>query len=112
MSESKQFLYRLNPLRPGMVMEGPSKEEESIMEKHVSYLADLTDKGLLLMAGRTQNADERTFGIVIFIADSERTARTIMNEDPAVVSGIMTAELFPFQVAFSGDAEGDSQAER
>ena len=71
MSDSNQYLYRLNPVRPGMVIEGPSREEESVMERHVSYLADLTDKGIMLMAGRTQNADENTFGIVIFRADSE-----------------------------------------
>jgi len=82
------------------------------MEKHVSYLTDLTDQGTLVMAGRTQNADERTFGIVIFLADSEGTARAIMNEDPAVESGIMTVELFPFQVAFSGFVERDGQSER
>ncbi len=101
----KEYLYRLNTVRPGMVTEGPSVEEASILEEHVSYLAGLTDRGVLLLAGRTQNDDDSTFGVVIFRARSDESARDIMNGDPAVEGGIMKAELFPFKVAFSGKAE-------
>lgn len=43
--------------------------------------------------------DEKTFGIVIFEADSEEEAQLIMKNDPAVAEGIMTADLFPYRVA-------------
>ncbi|NLL89375.1 MAG: hypothetical protein GX228_10760 [Firmicutes bacterium] len=39
------------------------------------------------------------FGVVIFEADSEEEARFLMETDPAVEEGIMTAELFPYRVA-------------
>lgn len=49
--------------------------------------------------GRTQNNDESTIGIAIFEAVDESAARTLMQNDPAVAEGVMTAELFPYQVA-------------
>lgn len=51
------------------------------------------------MAGKTDGLDEKTFGIVIFEADSEEEAKLIMESDPAVAEGIMNAELFPYRVA-------------
>ena len=52
------------------------------------------------LAGRTQNADETAFGLVVFRAESETAARQIMLEDPAVKHGVMTASLYPYRVAF------------
>jgi uncharacterized protein YciI len=83
-----------------MVTEGPNEEESSILEKHVAYLQELTDQGVLQLAGRTQNQDKSTFGIVIFSAESEDSARRIMNDDPVVKHGVMKAELFPYKIAF------------
>jgi uncharacterized protein len=51
------------------------------------------------MAGRTLTADENTFGIVVFVADSDADATELMQTDPAVSRGVMSAELFPFRVA-------------
>ena len=41
----------------------------------------------------------QTFGIAIFQAPDETAARRFMESDPAVVAGVMTAELHPFAVA-------------
>lgn len=38
-------------------------------------------------------------GIVILEVESEEEARALMQSDPAVADGIMTAELFPYSVA-------------
>ena len=43
--------------------------------------------------------DESTFGIAIFEAEDEATARTIMEADPAVKNGVMAASLYPYKVA-------------
>jgi uncharacterized protein YciI len=43
--------------------------------------------------------DEKTFGIVIIDVSSEEEAKNIMENDPAVKEGVMTAELFPYRVA-------------
>ena len=85
-----------------MLLEGPTVEEEKILEGHTSYLKELTEQGVVILAGRTQAANEKAFGIVIFRTDSKETAQRIMAEDPAVKQGVMHAELYPYKVAFQG----------
>jgi len=53
----------------------------------------------MVLAGRTLNTDERSFGIVIFRADSEEAARRVMEQDPAVRNRVMRAELYPYRIA-------------
>ena len=94
-----QYLYRIQPTRLEMVTSGPTDEEASIISEHFNYLKSLTEQGVVLVFGRTQNKDASTFGITIFRADSDDAARSIMNNDPAVKKRIMRAELFPYRVA-------------
>ena len=95
----EQFLYRLEPTRVAMLTEGPTEREARIVGEHFAYLQQLLTAGTLLMAGRTTNSDERTFGIAILVAESEAKARELMQNDPAVKNGVMRAELFPYRVA-------------
>lgn len=95
----KQFLYKITPTRLGMVEVGPTEEEAEIVGEHFRYLTSLTEKGTVLVFGRTQNPDANTFGLAIFRAESESEARSIMENDPAVKQGVMRAELFPYKVA-------------
>lgn len=97
--DSPQFLYRVQPARPAMLSVGPTPEEAAIVSDHFNYLKDLTAKGVLILAGRTQTTDETSFGIIIFRAESEEAARAIMNNDPAVAKGVFRASLFPYKVA-------------
>ena len=73
-----QFLYLLKPARLGMVTEGPTQEEAETVSRHFAYLSDLTDKGVMILVGRTQNNDEATIGIAIFEAEDETAARMFM----------------------------------
>ena len=95
----KQFLYKLKVTRLEMLTDGPSLEEGEVLADHMSYLQRLSADGTVLMAGRTQTADESTFGIVIFLAESEEDAVAVMNRDPAVSEGLMSATLFPYAIA-------------
>ena len=52
----------------------------------------------LILAGSTQNSFSDRFGIVIFWANGEKSARDFMNDDPVVKFGMMDAELFPYAV--------------
>ncbi|MBE9524238.1 MAG: hypothetical protein IMY76_04010 [Chloroflexi bacterium] len=99
MSESKQYLYKIYPVRIGMLTAAPTPREERILKEHYDYLRQLTEQGVLILAGRTLIEDEKSFGLVIFYADSEDLARNIMATDPAVKEGVMRAELFPYRVA-------------
>jgi len=94
-----EFLYRTLATRTGMVTEEPNDAEKAIIEQHFNYVKSLTDRGIVLLFGRTQNRDAGAFGIVIFRAGSDEEAQSIMNSDPAVKQGIMQAALYPYKVA-------------
>lgn len=99
MSDKQQFLYKIRPTRPEMLIEGPTEQESAIISQHFNYLKDFLDRGVVLLAGRTLNTDESSFGIVIFEAGSEEAAQALVDNDPAVSQGVMRAELFPYRVA-------------
>jgi uncharacterized protein YciI len=103
---TKEFLYRIQATRPELVSVGPTPEEEGVLADHVTYLESLSEKGVVLLSGRTQNTDSSSFGIVIFRAEDQAHARRIMRDDPAVKNGIMRGELFPYRVAILGSAKG------
>ena len=99
MTERLEFLYKIQPSRPKMLTEGPTSQEAERVSQHFEYLQALLSDGKLIMAGRTQNTDKSSFGVVIFRVNSELEARKIMESDPAVKHGVMRAELFPYKVA-------------
>lgn len=96
-----QWLYRIVPTRPGMVAD-PTADEQRLVREHFEYLVGLRDRGILILAGRTQE-DAATFGIVIFEAEDETGARAIMVDDPAVAARIFVATLHPYAVAVARD---------
>jgi uncharacterized protein YciI len=98
-----QFIYVLKPTRLGMLTEGATPEEVDTVSRHFKYFQDLTQKGVMILMGRTQNNDESTFGIAIFEAEDEAAARRIMESDPAVLGGVMTATLYPYKIALMRD---------
>jgi len=94
-----QFIYVLK-LRPRLLIEENwTDTDEEIVSRHFQKLQSLLNEGKLILAGKTDGLDEKTFGIVIFEAESKEEAIKIMKNDPAVKEGIMTAELFPYHVA-------------
>ena len=99
MPEVTEYLYRIQPTRLEMLTQGPTPDEAALVARHLAYLQELAAQGVVVLAGRTLNADERTFGVVIFRASSEEAAHSIMNSDPAVKNGIMRAELYPYRIA-------------
>jgi uncharacterized protein YciI len=105
-AESTTFLYKIQPVRPEMLTDGATPEEEQIISEHFAYLKDLTNKGVVFLAGRTLNTDPTSFGIVIFTASSEQAARQIMHNDPAVKQKVMRAELYPYRIALLGAPPG------
>jgi len=94
-----QWLYHLVPARLGMVTGEATSEEMETVSRHFAYLQDLTEKGVMILMGRTQNNDESTFGIAVFEAEDESAARKIMEQDPAMMGGVMRAKLYPYKIA-------------
>lgn len=99
----KQYLYRIHPTRPAMLTAGPTPREAAIVSEHFAYLQNLVEQGTVLMAGRTLNDDESTFGIVVFTSADDAAATALMQADPAVRQGVMHATLFPYRVALWSD---------
>ena len=98
--EKSQYIFILRLTRPP-TGDTLSDEQETIIEEHVDYLKGLLDDGALILAGPCL---DRSFGIVIYEAESDELARNIMENDPSVSKGVMTAELHPFKVALERGA--------
>ncbi len=82
-----------------MLLDGPTQEESATLGRHVAYLEALAESGVALLYGRTQNADERTMGLVLLRAPATETAQELMAGDPAIAEGVMSGELFPYRIA-------------
>lgn len=95
----KQYLYVLR-VTPRFHRESSWTEaENAAVGKHFERLAKATNAGQVILAGKTNEALDKTFGLVIFEADDEAAANAFMESDPAVVAGLMNATLHPYSVA-------------
>ena len=95
----KQFIYVLI-LVPRLHSDTAwTKEDEMVLSRHFARFQHAIETGELILAGRTSEPGDKTFGIAIFEAKDETAARSFMESDPAVIAGLMTAELHPFAVA-------------
>jgi uncharacterized protein len=101
--ELRQFIYFLRPKRLEMLTKGPTAEEARVLSEHGNYLEGLAAKAVVMLAGRTINNDETTVGIVIVNAQDEAAAQALMENDPFVRSGLMSATLFPFRIAYKAE---------
>ena len=93
--EKLQFVYIVKPVKENF-NETATEEENDVVSEHFLYLKSLLDKNILILAGPELNAK---FGITVIEADSEEQAKEIMNNDPAVLNNVFTAELFPFRTS-------------
>jgi len=98
-AKPKQFIYVLR-LVPRLHSDASwTKEDEMALSRHFARFKHAIETGELILAGRTREPGDKTFGIAIFEANDETAARKFMESDPAVAAGLMTAELHPFSVA-------------
>ena len=93
--EEKHFLIVLKPPRPTFVADA-TEVESAVVGEHFEYLKKLLADGVLIMAGRTDDAE---MGLVVLTADSVEAAEAIMNADPAVKAGVFSAKLYPYRLA-------------
>lgn len=98
-SKPKQFIYVLR-LVPRLYSDGAwTKEDNMALDRHFARFKHAVETRELILAGRTRESGDKTFGIAVLEAPDEEAARKFMESDPAVVAGLMTAELHPFAVA-------------
>ena len=95
----KQFIYVLR-LVPRLYSDAAWTDDDKMaLDRHLARFKRAIETGELILAGRTKEPGEKTFGIAIFEARDETAARKFMESDPAVIAGLMTAELHPFAIA-------------
>ena len=95
----QQYVYVLH-LTPRMREANAwTDADNGVIGQHFARLAKATESGQVILAGRTTEALDQTFGLVIFEAESEEAAKRFMESDPAVVANIMSATLHPYSVA-------------
>jgi uncharacterized protein YciI len=73
--------------------------DRATVSAHFQHLSNATERGQLILAGRTDEPMDRRFGLVIFEAESDEAAQAFMQADPAVAAGVMTATLHPYSIA-------------
>jgi uncharacterized protein YciI len=95
----KQFIYVLHLVPRLYDDKNWTKEDNAVLERHFARFQEAIKSRQLILAGRTKEPGDKTFGVAIFEAPDEAAARAFMQADPAVSGGLMTAELHPFAVA-------------
>ncbi len=98
MGERQQFICFLEPAREGMP-EAPSPEEQQAVGAHFAYYQRLCEEGVLVLAGRTQEAP--WIGVFIFEAESREEAERVVAEDPGVRAGVFAVRLQSYRVALA-----------
>ena len=91
-----EWIYFIHPPREDFAAT-MTEHEMSVWGAHWERLQRLYAEGVIILVGPTLGPTNT--GIAIVEAPDEAAARTLMEEDPAIASGIATGELRPFQVS-------------
>jgi uncharacterized protein YciI len=94
-----KWIYIVRMVRPDMLQTGPTETEMATLGRHGAYLKELTERGTIVIVGRTLTTGPDTFGLAVIEAADEPAARAIVDADPVVSEGLMRAELYPFHIA-------------
>ena len=92
-----EWLYAIRSPRGAQFLEDATDDETTAMREHFAYLQRALADGRLVLAGPA--TDGLFPGIVVFEAADEDEARAFMEADPAVLTGVMLADLHPFRVS-------------
>jgi len=96
--QMKTWLIRIISPRPTFA-EDATQAEEALMEQHLAYWKDLSDKGLWLFGGPVLDP-KGVYGILAVRAATEDEARALGNGDPAVKGGVIKIEVAEMRVVF------------
>ena len=94
-----QFLYVLHLVPRLRSQSAWTDADHQAVADHFQRLKVATEAGTVILAGRTAEPLNKSFGLVIFEATDEEAARKFMESDPTVAAGVMTATLHPYSVA-------------
>lgn len=96
---TRHYIYVLRPLPRLQEQKNWTERDNLAVSEHFTRLQQATLEGTVLLAGRTDESLDKTFGIVVFEAADDAAAKEFMDTDPAIVGGVMSATLHPYSVA-------------
>ncbi len=76
-----------------------TEADNAAVSRHFARLSQAAQAGSVILAGRTNEPLDKTFGLVIFEAGNAEDAKRFMEADPAVTEGVMSATLHPYVIA-------------
>ncbi len=91
------YLYKLIPPRPSFAAD-MTAAERAVMADHVAYRTRQRDLGFAVGFGPVADP-AGSWGVAIVEAESEQAAQDLRANDPAVSSGLATAEVYPMPAA-------------
>ena len=97
MSDKRHFVYKLIPPRPTFATD-QTPEEASAMQQHFEYWSELLEGGVAVVYGPVAEPT-RVWGLAVLEADDAGQVDQIRLDDPAVRSGVATAEVYPMLAA-------------
>jgi uncharacterized protein len=97
-----QFLYILSLNPQYHDLKNWTEQTNETMGLHFNYLKKKFEEGVMKHVGRTDLdfGHEDLHGYAVFEAENEGAAQKIMNDDPAVANGLMSAKLLPYRIVF------------
>lgn len=98
LAKAQQYIMMLRVTPPFQEQAKWTAKENAAVNRHFERLKQATAEGKVIHAGRTTEALDKTFGLVIFEAENEAAAKAFMEDDPAVKAGVMSATLHPYTV--------------
>lgn len=90
----QEFVYFMHPTREDM-LQSPSPLETELLKKHFQYLKELSEKGIVIVAGPSLRPPYT--GIVIFRCANAKEADRLMQSDPVIMGGLFTGRVSEFR---------------
>ena len=91
------YLYKLIPSRPSFAAD-MTDAERAIMTDHVAFWTRQRDLGFAVGFGPVADP-AGLWGVAIMETGTEEAARQLQSSDPAISSGLATAEIYPMPSA-------------
>ena len=99
MSDKHYFLYKLVPPRPDFAFT-MSPAEAAVMEAHGDYWDGLLAGGTAVVFGPVAEPTG-AWGLGVLEVDDPADAERVREDDPAVTTGTLTAEIHPMVAGFA-----------
>jgi uncharacterized protein len=87
------FVYRLIPPRASFAADMTDAEAE-VMGQHAAYWTDQLERGRVVVFGPVADP-AGIWGLGVIDTEDDIAAKAIVNDDPAIASGLATFELHP-----------------